>query len=119
MKAVGKWVLIEVEQQEENGILVEEGNRGKIVSYGADCCFVKDIAEGIMTALHENGEMWKTPPEDVFIQGSAENPFIGAECYFSPRNAIDIQGLKCVRDADVFCVIPLVRKIEMDGDTLC
>ena len=29
MKAVGKWVLIEVEQQEENGILVEEGNRGK------------------------------------------------------------------------------------------
>ena len=51
MKAVGNWVLIEVEQQEEDGILVEEGNRGKIVSYGADCCFVKDIAEGIMTAL--------------------------------------------------------------------
>ena len=55
----------------------------------------------------------------MFIQGSTENPFIGAECYFSPRNAIDIQGLKCVRDTDVFCVIPLGRTIEVGGDTLC
>ena len=63
-----KGSMCEVEQQEEDGILVEEGNRGKIVSYGADCCFVKDIAEGIMTALHENGEMWKSPPEEVFME---------------------------------------------------
>ena len=122
MKAVGHWVLLEVENEEtDSGIITGDGNRGRIVSYGGACCFIADILEGLgnkaFTAMQEMLEDDIPPPSAVF-HGSADNPFIGAECYFSPRNAVDVEGLKCVRDEDIYCIIPLMPEIEEELETV-
>jgi hypothetical protein len=120
MKAVGKWVLIEIEQQEtDSGIITGDGNKGRIVSYGGQCCFVADLFEGVVQKMGDRMFHPDEPTPPAIFQNSEENPFIGAECYFNSGNAVDIQGLKCVKDENVYCIIPMMPEAEMGGIIEC